>query len=289
MIRADLMHQAGELRADRVPFVMATVVRVERPASAKPGDRAIVLPDGTLEGFVGGACSESTVRMQGLRQLADGSSVLLRITPQDKPAAASHGMVVVPNPCLSGGTLDIFLEVMRPPLLMHIFGDTPVARALESVGRSMGWDARRTLDATAAIPADTGAVVVASQGGDEPLVLTAGLTRDVPYVGLVASRTRGAAVTQSLDLDQAQTARLHTPAGLDIGAHAPPEIAVSIIAEIISVTSAVAPSPPPQAPAQGTAIDPVCGMTVTISPAAIRLDEDYFCSPACRDAFAGAG
>jgi xanthine dehydrogenase accessory factor len=282
MIRIDLLERAGQLRAGRVPFVVATVVRVERPASAKPGDCALVLPDGTIEGFVGGACSESTVRVQGLRQLAAGSSVLLRISPQGEPApAGGDGVLTVPNPCLSGGTLDIFLEVMRPPMLVHVFGETPVARALESVGRGMGWDVQLTADATAAIPGDAGAVVVASQGGDEPLVLAAALTRGVPYVGLVASRKRGASVTESLDLDQEHLARLHTPAGLDIGAHAPSEIAVSILAEIIAagITPTIATTVP------ATAIDPVCGMTVTISPSAIRLGENYFCSPACRERY----
>jgi xanthine dehydrogenase accessory factor len=314
VIRIDLLERASKLRAMRTPFVVATVVRVAKPASAHPGDSAIVLPDGTIEGFVGGMCSESTVRTQGLRQLAAGRSVLLHITPPG-PVAAETGTeseVTVGNPCLSGGALDIFLEVMRPPALVHVYGDTPVARALADVGRAAGADMRPTTDANAPIPADATAVVVASQGGDEHLVLTAALRAGVPYVGLLASRRRGAAVAGSLGLDPAQLARLHTPAGLDIGAQSPGEVAVSIMAQIIGMFPRG--DDPPQTPsAHGgllaphtlsgetarppvlpgpleEATDPVCGMTVAVSGSAIRLDTDegryYFCCAGCRDAFA---
>ncbi len=286
MIRGELLERAGELRARRMPFVLATVVRVERPASAKAGDCALVLPDGSIEGFVGGACSESTVRAQGLHQLAVGDSTLLRIRPPGAAIAGGEapGIVTVPNPCLSGGTLDIFLEVMRPPMLVHVFGETPVARALAEVGRGAGWDVRLTGDPAAPIPGDAGAVVVASQGGDEIPVLAAALRTDVPYIGLVASRKRGGSVAESLDLDESQRERLHTPAGLDIGAHAPAEIGISILAEIIAVTSEAKASG--EAARTETAIDPVCGMTVVVAAGTAQWGDRYFCCPACRDSFA---
>ena len=81
MTNTELLTRADVLRHGRTPFVLATVVRAERPTSAKAGDRALVLPDGTLEGFVGGTCAETTVRLQGLRLLETGESPLLRITP----------------------------------------------------------------------------------------------------------------------------------------------------------------------------------------------------------------
>src|SRR5688500_11249796 len=114
------------LRSSRTPFVLATVVRAERPTSAKPGDRAVVLPDGTMEGFVGGSCAESTVRSQGMRLLAIGESTLLRITPTETSETMTEGLVTVGNPCLSGGTLEIFLEAMFPPKLVCVHGDGPV-------------------------------------------------------------------------------------------------------------------------------------------------------------------
>src|ERR687893_698662 len=104
MTLTELLKQAEHLQADRTPFVLATVVRAERPTSAKAGDRALVLPDGTMEGFVGGTCAESTVRLQGLRLLETGESTLLRITPTGE-SDEREGLLTVTNPCLSGGTL----------------------------------------------------------------------------------------------------------------------------------------------------------------------------------------
>jgi len=251
MIDGGLLSRAASLRTDRVPFVVATVVRVERPASAKPGDCALVLADGTLYGFAGGECAEATVRSEAASRLTTGESVLLRITPGAGAPVLGDGLVVVPNHCLSGGTIDVFLEVVRPPMLILIYGETPIARALVAVGSAAGWDARAVVRAgaadecgnqppitgwlsqpAAAIPA---AVVVASHGGDEGALLRAALDSGVPYVGLVASRKRGAAVAESLELTEAERERFHTPAGLDIGAHGPGQIAVSILAEIVAV------------------------------------------------------
>jgi xanthine dehydrogenase accessory factor len=226
-----LLARADALRSGRTPFVLATVVRAERPTSAKPGDRALVLPDGTMEGFVGGECAESTVRSQGLRLLTTGESTLLRITPTESPETVSEGMVTVSNPCLSGGTLDIFLEAMFPPKLVHVHGNGPIADALVAVGRASGHDVR---PCTESLPDDLAALVVASHGcGEEPLLEKA-LRAGVPYVGLVASRRRGAAVLASLEVTPEQRARVRTPAGLDIGARAPGEIALSIYAQLVA-------------------------------------------------------
>ncbi|HEX3648894.1 MAG TPA: XdhC family protein, partial [Pseudonocardiaceae bacterium] len=227
----DLLGRADQLRSGRTPFVQATVVRAERPTSAKPGDRALVLPDGTLEGFVGGSCAESTVRLQSMRLLETGESTLLRITPTDEadPVPVAEGTVTVNNPCLSGGTLDIFLEAMLPPVLVYVYGLGPIARALVDLGTALGYDVRAT-DPAAALPADLAAVVVAAHGRDEQDVLTAAVRAGVPYVGLVASRRRGTAVLDELDLP---AGAVHTPAGLDIGGRSAAEIALSIYAEVI--------------------------------------------------------
>jgi xanthine dehydrogenase accessory factor len=240
-----VLTRADALRSGRTPFVLATVVRAERPTSAKPGDRALVLPDGTMEGFVGGECAESTVRSHGLRLLASGESTLLRITPTEPSETVTEGLVTVGNPCLSGGTLEIFLEAMFPPKLVHVHGDGPIARALADVGRASGHDVRAAGD----FPDDLVALVVASHGhGEEPLLEKA-LRAGVPYVGLVASRRRGAAVLASLDVTDEQRARVHTPAGLDIGARTPPEIALSIYAELVA-EHAIARAAPRESRAQ---------------------------------------
>ena len=235
-----MLTRVDALRSGRTPFVLATVVRAERPTSAKPGDRALVLPDGTMEGFVGGSCAESTVRLQGLRLLATGESTLLRITPTESDETVAEGVVTVGNPCLSGGSLDIFLETMLPPMLVHVHGAAPVARALVEIGGALGHDVRQ-VDVGAPLPADLAALVVASHGHDEEPLLTTALRAGVPYIGLVASRRRGAAVLSSLDIP---ADRVHTPAGLDIGARTPAEIALSIYAQMVAERAVpVAPEP----------------------------------------------
>ena len=134
-------------------------------------------------------------------------------------------------------------------------------------------------------------MVIASHGGPEAAAIRAAIDADVGYIGLVASRTRGAAVLSELELSEAERARVHTPVGLDIGAKTPAEIAVAIVAEMIrdirtgGLRVTTSESVPP-----ATAVDPVCGMTVTIGPDTdhLRVDgEDYwFCGPACQASFA---
>jgi xanthine dehydrogenase accessory factor len=282
---------ADDLRSVRTPFVMATVVRAQRPTSAKPGDRALVLPDGSVAGFVGGTCAETTVRTQGLRLLRTGESTLLRITPTAAEETVTEGMVTVGNPCLSGGTLDIFLEAMLPPMLVYVYGDAPVARALLDVGRTLGHDVLHLTDTAADLPADLSALVVASHGRAEDTVLAAALRAGVPYVGLVASPRRGTAVVRELDVTEAERARVHTPAGLDIGARTPAEIALSVYAELISERPGRTRNDmPAAADPVFEATDPVCGMTVAVSPTSPNLRHEnktvYFCGPGCRQAFA---
>ena len=121
-----------------MPFVHARVVLAERPTSAHPGDEAIVLADGTIEGFVGGDCAESTVRAQALTLLDSGESVVLRISPT--PEEPVPGKLMAHNPCLSGGTLEIFLEPQRPAPLVAVYGDSPIANALAAVGAAIGYE-----------------------------------------------------------------------------------------------------------------------------------------------------
>jgi xanthine dehydrogenase accessory factor len=285
----ELLGRAQRLRSERTPFVMATVVRAQRPTSAKAGDSALVLADGTIDGFVGGSCAESTVRLQGLRLLSTGESTLLRITPSGESTREGEGLVTVANPCLSGGTLEIFLEAVLPPPLVYVSGDGPVAQALARLGAALGYDVVSGPDGDVA--PDARAVVVASHGRDEEPVLRAALDSGVPYVALVASRRRGAAVLSTLDLSEAERARVRTPAGLDIGARSAPEVALSILAEIVASRPREAAEPVPAAVADvAAAVDPVCGMSVAVTPTALRHEHAgkawYFCGSGCRDAFA---
>ena len=286
MSRAELAGRAAELRRQRAAFVHARVVLAERPTSAKPGDEAIVLADGTIEGFVGGDCALSTVRAQSLALLDSGETLLLRISPQPEPD--QPGKLVVHNLCLSGGTLEIFLEPNIPVPYVVVVGDSPVARALVALGTPLGYDVRAW---AGELPADTAAVVVASHGRDEEPVLLDALRAGVPYVGLLASHKRGDAVVAALDLCPSMRAQVVTPAGLDINARTPEEIALSILADIVARRPR--PSGRPivagGAPA-GTATDPVCGMSVAMTDSSLHLDHDgtrvWFCGSGCLRAFA---
>ncbi len=289
----------AQLTTTRVPYVRARVVLAERPTSAKPGDQAIVLADGTIEGFVGGACAESTVRAQAMALLDSGESLLLRITPtaemSDPLATSTAGRLTVHNPCLSGGTLEIFLEPVRPAPVLVIIGETPIAHSLARLGSAMGYELSGDIDGATA-------VVVASHGRDEEEILTNALQNNVEYIGLVASRKRGEAVLNSLGMCTSHTSRVSTPAGLDIGARTPDEIALSILAEMVSRR----PRPSGRTVSEENvdnvntaktvsstvAIDPVCGMTVAAVEASLHLDLDekrwWFCGSGCLRAFAAS-
>ena len=132
--------RAAELMADRVPFVHATVVRVQSPTSARAGDNAIILSDGTIEGFVGGQCAEESVRAAALDVLVVGEPLLLRVLPSsDEAFPDMPGARVVVNPCFSGGALEIFLEPHMPPALLYVVGETPIADALVTMAESLGF------------------------------------------------------------------------------------------------------------------------------------------------------
>ena len=285
MSRIDLYDRASELRAQRVPFVMATVVRADAPTSAKPGDSAVVLADGTIEGFVGGSCAQATVRAESLRSLANGNSTMLIIAAgDDSPAGGdAPGVVRVSNPCLSGGTLEMFLEPALPAPLLAIYGQSPIAAALATGALALGFEARLAR-AEDAVHGDLKAVVVATHGFDEETIITDALSAGVDYIGLVASRRRGDAILAAMDLAPEARSRIHSPAGLDIGARNPAEIAISILAEIVLLS----PKSPKSEP-RLVAIDPVCEMQVAMVESSLHSEINgttyWFCAKGCLRAF----
>jgi xanthine dehydrogenase accessory factor len=335
VIADPLSEQVSQLMSEREPFVLATVVRARRPTSVRAGDRAVVRRDGTIDGFVGGVCAESSVRLHSLRAMETGEPLLLALVPDDAAGAGAgevaDGAVVEHNPCLSGGALEIFLEPHLPPPRIIVVGGSPIALALERIAGASGYDCLRSDPDGLGSLDHAAAVIVCTHGNREDAVLAHALRAGVPYVALVASPRRGRTVTAELDVADELRARLHTPAGLDIGARTPDEIAISILAEVIAeqhshadvlegsggvgqtggaaaggmgaggaggggaggagggaggaggASAAGAPA------AVATATDPVCGMTVAISPASPQLTVDgetlYFCGPGCRDAY----
>ncbi|HSF97164.1 MAG TPA: XdhC family protein [Ornithinibacter sp.] len=284
-----LSARIDELSATGVPFVQATVVRAQEPSSARPGDRAIILADGSIEGFVGGHCAAGSVRTAALDTLGSGESMLLRVLPDsDDVFPESPGASIVVNPCLSGGALEIYLEPLLPAPLLYLVGTSPVADAVADCARLLGF----AVDRNEAPARPATAVVVCSHGGDEAGEVRKALEGGAGFVGVVCSRTRGQALLADLHLTPAEAARVQVHVGLDIGARTAPEIGLSIMGAIvrrIRVDGMVADRPEQVEAPPVQAVDPVCGMTVTVTPdtahAVVDGVDHWFCMTGCRDRF----
>ncbi len=172
----NVLETAGRLAAQGLPFALATVVNVERPASARRGDHAVVTPDGGLVGWVGGACTEPAVVREALAALADGEARFVRVE----------------GGCASEGTIELLVEPQLPAPLLAVIGDSPAARMLAELARTLGWRVSTVLEERA------DAVVVASMGQGDEEALANALAGEAGYVGLVASAKRGSAVLADL-------------------------------------------------------------------------------------------
>jgi xanthine dehydrogenase accessory factor len=238
-----LSRKAQELAASGSPFVIATVVRVQRPASVRPGNVGLVQADGTIEGFIGGICAQHSIRLHSLEAIEAGAPLLLRVVAEGEPAR-EEGAVTVPNACLSGGAIEIFLEPVLPAPRVLVAGDSPIVAALRDLGSALDLEIVAAQDIRDGVLTPTAtdlALVVAAHGNDEVATLRAGLEAGVSYVGLVASRRRGTTVIAELRAEgvaEELTDALETPAGLDIGARTPAEVALSILARIVEVRRA---------------------------------------------------
>ena len=222
-----------ELERQQQAFVRATVVRTERPTSARAGDTAVVDALGVMTGFVGGTCVEASVREYSLQVLEREEPLLLQVRPGEPGARQLEGAVEVHNPCLSGGSVDIFLEPVVPAPHLVVVGEHPVAQALARLGAALGYR-MEVADGADWEPGDgiAGVIVAAHGKGEEP-ALERALTAGIPYIGLVASDKRGPAVVASLEVDDALRARVRTPAGMKLGGDRPEEIALGILAEFV--------------------------------------------------------
>ena len=315
-MRVDIFRVAGDLRARNEPFVLATVVRVERPSSGRPGFKAIVRANRELIGWLGGSCAQSVLVAEALRALRDGRPRLMRLTPNAGSSPPEEGVVEYVMECESGGTMDIYVEPQIPKPQLLVVGDSPVEAALRALGRVL--DYRIVVVAPGAkesefpgadqivqeripdlLTPETYAVVATMGKYDEAAL--AQLTRSrIAYLGLVASRRRAAAVLAGLGdsgVDSAAQARIQSPAGLDFSAETPEEIALSILAQITQVRRTSGPRELTVSDAVSTARpfamekDVVCGMDVE-SDSPIRVmhaGRTYlFCSEGCRARFVKA-
>jgi xanthine dehydrogenase accessory factor len=313
-VTVDIGEVARELSARGQPYAIATVVWRRAPSSGQLGARALISADGRVRGWVAGACAEPAVVGEALKALGEGLPRLVFLgTPEELAEHKRDGVVSVPIACQSEGALEVYVEpVLSRPQLVAI-GRSPAVDALAGMAVALGWRAvviddggtvaehpglpvvLTSMDLAAAGVGDRSLVVVATQGHYDEDALEAALATPAPYVGLVASRRRADAVLAFLrerGVPEDQLARIHAPAGLDLGRVASDEIAVAILAELVQLKASGALAGD-RAPAPTStvheAIDPVCGMTVMVSSSRYRTTHAgrtvYFCSAGCLKKF----
>jgi xanthine dehydrogenase accessory factor len=295
-----LARRAEELAAQGAAYVTATVVRAQRPTSARAGNVALVTSDGTIQGFVGGICAEHSVRLFAWTAMQTGEPVLLRILPEINDDGGQQkkedGAVTVLNTCLSGGAIEVFLEPTLPIPRVSVVGSKPIAGEIERLGSEFDLDIVATGDEPANVREGDLAMVVAAHGKGELEALKAAIAAKLPYIGLVASPKRGKALLEELrseGIAEDDLARVKCPAGINIGARTPPEVALTVLAELIETRYSESYTAPVRAPqdtvAPTFAIDPICGMTVTAEPGTLHLEHGgetvYFCAPGCKKTY----
>ena len=283
----DIARLAADLALQGQPYVLATVVRAEAPASVRPGAKAIVYADGRVEGWIGGSCSEPNVVRHARHALLTGETELLRIGPED--LLSPTGVTSLTTTCPSGGTVDIFLEPVQPSPQLVVIGHTPVAHAVASIGEAIGHrvvliDGRAGLDVAGMEPGAN--VVVASMGHYDEDALVAALAFQPATLALIASRKRARA---SLDLLRERgisdelIATIDTRPGIELGEVTQEEIALAVVAGIVQRTRAV------QADGPRTAIDPTSGSEILVDETTPSAEYEgttyYFSCNGCKGRF----
>lgn len=263
------MHRASDIlgiisarKETGEPFALATVVRTVSATAAKAGAKAVILPDGTIyEGWIGGGCARAAVLKAAKDALADGQSRLVSVQPPDaldekglKAGEEREGVRFAKNMCPSQGTMDIFVEPVLPRPQVVICGSSPVAVAIADLARRSGFavticapaaeqssfaEVDRRIEGYALPFHEAGShfVVVSTQGRGDEAALLAALAVDVDYVAFVGSRKKAEVLKAALaerGVTPERLAKLKAPAGLDLGAITPDEIAISILAEIVA-------------------------------------------------------
>src|SRR5215475_5176916 len=321
----DILDQAGRLRAEGEPFVIATVVAYKSPQSAKPGSKAIIRTDGSISGWIGGGCVQPIVVREAQKALNTGKPKLVSISPE-----ATHGdwkgVEAYLMACQGGGSLEIYLEPILPKPNLFIVGSSPVAQILAGLGRVLDFkvcvaDAEATQDQFPEADVvltdlkllrsridSRSYVVVATMGNGDEEGLEAVVGTQPRYLGLVASEEKARSLFQYIrdkGTPDEDIAGVKCPAGLELGAETLAEIALSVMAEITQLRRVVSEQPlelvkisegsslpvmRETAESPTETVDPVCGMTVATenSRYITVLEENtfYFCSLRCKVAFA---
>lgn len=311
------LEEARHLYQSREPFAIAFVVNRQVPSSGKPGDKAVIEKDGKLSGWIGGGCTRGIVVKEATDAIRDGKPRLVRISPGGELIAS------LPNPsvkdynmtCHSGGAVEVYIEPVLPRPQLLLMGKSHVAMALSRLGRAMDYTvtiASKAADAemfpeASAIIAQTEipagvvhpntCIVVCTQGENDEEALEQAVRSAAPYVAFVASRRKANAIFHTLrqrGISFEQLKRVRTPAGLDIKAKLPEEVAISILAEIIAFirgegADAIQTADAATAANSDIFINPVCNIPVSKSSAkhviAYKGENYYFCCDGCKATF----
>lgn len=285
----NVLARAARLQAEGTPFALATVTWRRGPSSGKGGSRAIVHTDGSVEGWIGGACARDSVIRLALESLTTGEAKLMVLGEHDPRPDVEH----VSMACASEGAMEVHVEPILPQPSVLIVGSSPMVDTLRRLVAVMGWRVSSTEEPSeAADVPERSYVVVASQGlYDEPAVLAA-LRSEAAYVGLVASEKRSSAVKGWLrdsGVSDEAISRIHAPAGVDLGHTEHEEIAVAVLAELVAHKAAGAGAQVAVVEQPEVAIDPVCEMEVDVARARFTCEYEgstyYFCAAGCQRAF----
>jgi xanthine dehydrogenase accessory factor len=294
-MQPSLLALAASLAARDEGFALVTVVRREPPSSARVGDSALVTASGDYHGWAGGGCTRETVLRESLRAIADGEPRLLSLSP-DAAGGARPGMQLHAMACESGGTVEIYVEPVLPAPRLVLLGATPTVDALARIGEAMGYKVERGPQSKAHLSPPLslrGAHVLIATMGDEDLeALQQVLGSEPAYVGVIASRKRFQHVCDTLaacGVPRAALELVFAPAGLDLGARTPEEIALSVMAQIVQQRRSGSQKKEAAGVAATEAIDPICGMAVAIAgarhTARVKGTSYYFCCAGCRSKF----
>jgi len=276
--------QYNDLRAREEPFVLATVVAYKSPQSARPGSKAIIKPDGSMIGWIGGGCVQPIVLREAKLALQTGSPKLLTISP-DAPRDDWKGVQSFRMTCEGGGSLEIYLEPFLPKPQLVVVGSSPVAEIVAQLGTLLDFKVVTDTDQIN----ESSYVVVATMGNRDEEGLLAVIGTRPKYLGLVASKKKSEALfeyVRTTGASDEDIAVITCPAGIEIGGETLPEIALSVMAEIVRVRRA---SGEPQLAVENVATDPICGMTVDVETAKYSSVIDgktfYFCCLRCKETF----
>ena len=298
-----------KLKNARETFATAMVVQHGTPISGKTGDKAIIRSDGSIHGWIGGGCTHPIVIEEALALMASGKSRLINIDPETKSAEGAE-VKHFQMTCHSGGSLSVYIEPVFPKPLIVVLGDSPVGQSLLKLAANLDYETlwltenRSTdqheegkrvangFDLESFNLEDPSFLVVCTQGEGDLEALQAVLSRSVSYHAFVGSHKKMEALKKELSEEgvcSGKLGKLHNPAGLDINARTPSEIALSILAEIVQQLRGEADKPKVTATETEKAIDPVCGMEVRIEDARyVSLLEEkhfYFCCSGCKTKF----